>query len=144
MQLVIDPARIDPPTRRAECRCGQLSATVSGDPVRISVCHCLDCQRRSGSAFAAQARFAAADVKLEGRSNEWVQTADSGNKVYFHWCPDCGCDVWYQGGGGLPEAIAIPVGLFTDPNFPAPWFSVWEERKHDWVEILGDAVEHFD
>jgi hypothetical protein len=39
---------------------------------------------------------------------------------------------------------AIPVGAFADPSFPAPNFSVYEERKHDWVEVLGDQVEHMD
>lgn len=130
--------------RRAQCRCGQLSATVTGEPVRISVCHCLACQRRTGSPFAAQARYAAADVTIEGRSRVWEQFADSGNKAYYHWCPDCGCDVWYQGGAGLPDAIAIPIGTFADPAFPAPGFSVWEKRRHRWVAILGDEVEHLD
>ncbi len=130
--------------RRAECRCGQLSVTVTGEPIRISVCHCLACQRRTGSPFAAQARFEGADVTFEGESNSWVQVADSGNEAVFHWCPKCGCDVWYQGGSPVPGAIAIPIGLFADPGFPAPNFSVWEERKHQWVEILGDQVEHFD
>ena len=53
-------------THTASCRCGQLPATVTGEPVRVSVCHCLDCQRRSGSAFAAQARFPAETVTIEG------------------------------------------------------------------------------
>ena len=44
-------------TRTATCQCGQLAVACEGDPVRISVCHCLDCQKRSGSSFAAQARF---------------------------------------------------------------------------------------
>ena len=44
-------------TRRASCTCGQLHLETTGEPVRVSVCHCLDCQRRTGSAFAAQARF---------------------------------------------------------------------------------------
>jgi len=35
-------------------------------------------------------------------------------------------------------------GAFDDPYFAAPAFSVWEERKHDWVEVLGQAVEHLD
>lgn len=130
--------------RRAECRCGQLSATVSGEPIRISVCHCLACQRRTGSPFAAQARFDPADVRLEGQSRAWTQTADSGNRVVFHFCPECGTDVWYLGGAGLPEAIAIPIGAFADPAFPPPRFSVWEKRKHPWVAILGDEVEHSD
>ena len=129
--------------RRAECRCGQLSATVTGDPVRISVCHCLDCKRRSGSAFAAQARFALADVTFEGQSREWAHVGESGGRTVFHFCPECGTEVWYRG-GGLPDLIAIPIGTFADPAFPAPRFSVWEERKHDWVAILGDEVEHSD
>ena len=128
--------------RRAECRCGQLSATVSGQPIRISVCHCLACQRRTGSAFAAQARFNAGDVMIKGESREWARIADSGNRIVYHFCPECGSTVWYQGGGGLPEAIAIPLGAFADPGFPAPRFSVWEKRKHPWVAILGDEVEH--
>ncbi len=43
----------------------------------------------------------------------------------------------------MPEAVAIPVGLFADPNFPPPKFSVWEARKHPWVNIDMD-VEHHD
>lgn len=129
---------------RAECRCGQLSATVGGEPIRISVCHCLACQRRTGSAFAAQARFDPADVTIEGESREWARIADSGNRIIYHFCPECGSTVWYQGGAGLPEAIAIPLGAFADPGFPAPRFSVWGMRKHPWVAILGDEVKHSD
>ena len=52
--------------RHAECQCGQLRVDVSGEPIRVSVCHCLNCQRRSGSAFAAQARFEDKDVTITG------------------------------------------------------------------------------
>jgi len=38
--------------------------------------------------------------------------------------------------------IAIPLGAFDDPYFLKPAFSVWENRKHDWVEIVGDGIEH--
>ena len=43
-------------TRRAQCSCGQLAAICAGEPVRVSVCHCLECKRRSGSAFSNNAR----------------------------------------------------------------------------------------
>ncbi|RHW19417.1 aldehyde-activating protein [Sphingomonas gilva] len=130
-------------TRHASCRCGQLTAACEGEPVRISVCHCLACQRRSGSPFAEQARFPADKVQVAGKSKQWVRAADSGRAVIYHFCPDCGSTVWYQG-GPMPEAIAVPVGAFADPNFPPPRFSVWEERKHPWVAVLGDEVEHSD
>jgi len=129
-------------TRTATCRCGQLSATCTGEPVRVSVCHCLDCQKRSGSAFSAQARWPAEQVVVAGASKTFVHTADSGNTITHHFCPDCGSTVHYRIDGKFDGLIAIPVGAFADPAFPAPRFSVWEERKHDWVAILGDEVEH--
>jgi hypothetical protein len=128
--------------RTASCRCGQLKATVTGEPVRVSVCHCLKCKKRSGSAFAVQARWPAEQVTIEGRSGSFVKVADSGNPATFHFCPECGSDVHYDINGKFDGLVAIPLGAFNDPYFLQPRFSVWEERKNDWVEILGDDVEH--
>jgi hypothetical protein len=129
-------------SRTASCRCGQLKATVTGEPVRVSVCHCLNCKKRSGSAFAVQARWPADRVTIEGRSKSFVKTADSGNRAIFHFCPECGSDVHYENEGVFDDLVAIPLGAFDDPFFLIPSFSVWEERKPDWVEISGEDVEH--
>jgi hypothetical protein len=126
----------------ASCRCGQLRATVTGEPVRVSVCHCLNCKKRSGSAFAAQVRWPSEQVAIEGRSKSFKKVADSGNHATFYFCPDCGSDVHYDNNGKFDGQIAIPLGCFDDPFAFTPAFSVWEERKHDWVAILGDEVEH--
>ena len=130
----------------ASCRCGQLSASVTGEPVRVSVCHCRNCKKRSGSAFAVQARWPRGDTRIEGRSKTFVKVADSGNRATFHFCPECGSDVYYEIDGKFDdkfnELVAIPLGAFDDPFFLSPNFSVWESRKHDWVEIVGDEVEH--
>jgi hypothetical protein len=131
-------------THSASCRCGQLRATVTREPVRVSVCHCLDCQKRTGSAFSAQARWPTDLVAIEGNSKSWVHFADSGNQITHHFCPDCGSTVHYVIKGKFDGLVAIPLGAFDDPYFLKPKFSVWEERKHDWVEILGDDVEHSD
>jgi hypothetical protein len=128
--------------RTASCRCGQLRATVTGDPVRVSVCHCLNCKRRSGSAFAVQARWPAEQVTIVGRANSFKKMADSGNFATFHFCPECGSDVHYDNDGKFDGMIAIPLGAFDDPYFLKPAFSVWEKRKHEWVEISGEGVEH--
>jgi hypothetical protein len=125
--------------RTASCRCDQLKATAMGDPVRVSVCHCLDCKKRSGSAFSAQARWPSETVTTEGKSKTWFHFADSGNKITHHFCPDCGSTVYYVIEGKFDGLIAIPLGAFDDPYFTSPRFSVWEERKHDWVKILGEV-----
>jgi hypothetical protein len=129
-------------TRRAACSCGQLNLAVEGEPIRISVCHCLACQRRTGSAFGVQARFSREDVRVEGRSTQYIRTAESGNKAAFNFCPDCGSTVYYEL-DQVPGAVAIPVGAFADPTFPAPKVSIYEVRQHPWVGIQAD-VEHFD
>lgn len=126
----------------ASCRCGQLRATASGQPVRVSVCHCLACQKRTGSAFAAQARWPADQVRIEGKSKAWTRIADSGRSITYCFCPDCGSTVHYSG-GNFPDLVAIPLGAFDDPYFTRPGFSVWEKRRHEWAELLGelDRVE---
>ena len=128
--------------RRAACSCGKLEIVTEGEPTRISVCHCLDCQRRSGSAFAFQARFPEDEVTISGPSSQYTRTADSGNRATFHFCPDCGSTVYYRL-DAVPGSIAVAVGAFADPGFPAPTVSVYEERKHAWVALPADA-EHFD
>jgi len=131
-------------TRIATCRCGQLQASTSGEPVRLSVCHCLNCKKRSGSAFAVQARWPAEQVQIEGSSKTFVIVADSGNNCTFHFCPECGSDVYYVINGKFEGLVAIPLGAFDDPFFGSPEYSVWEQRKHPWLEIVGDEIENFD
>ena len=128
--------------RTASCRCGQLRVECAGDPVRISVCHCLECKRRSGSAFAAQARWPAEHITIEGQSKSFDKAGYSGNVATFHFCPDCGSDVFYLIDGKFEGLVAIPLGAFDDPFFFKPNYSVYENRKHDWLEITGEGIEH--
>lgn len=125
-------------TRRAQCSCGQLAITCEGEPVRISICHCLACQRRTGSAFGAQARFPRARVAIEGRAKTYVRIADSGAALTHSFCPDCGATVYYIQ-TALPDIVAVPLGAFADPAFPPPRFSVYERRRHAWVSVPEGA-----
>lgn len=109
--------------------------------MRVSVCHCLNCQKRSGSAFAVQARWQIEQVTLTGAVQEWKTVGDSGHQATFCFCPQCGSTVAYTV-DAMPGLIAIAVGAFADPNFPSPQYSVYEERKHAWVAVLGDDIEH--
>jgi hypothetical protein len=129
-------------TRTASCSCGQLRVTTDGEPVRISMCHCLACQQRTGSTYGAQARFPRERVKIEGTATKWTRTGDEGGRATFSFCPTCGSTVYYQI-DDMPHVIAVTLGSFADPNFPPPRVSVYEERKHPWVST-PDSAEHFD
>jgi hypothetical protein len=127
--------------RLASCSCGRLTAQVSGEPVRNSICHCLACQRRTGSVFGQQARFRREQVAISGESTEFVRVGDEGTRARFHFCPICGSTVYYEP-EGLEEYVAIPVGAFADPGFPAPTVSVYESRMHGWI-VPPPGAEHF-
>ncbi|MCY7304020.1 MAG: GFA family protein [Thermoleophilia bacterium] len=128
-------------TRPAACNCGQLRLEASGDPIRISMCHCLACQRRTGSAFSIQARFHSDQVEIVGQSSSYVRISDDMEReAAFFFCPECGATVYYTG-SDQPELVAVPVGAFADPRFPPPTVSVFESRRHLWLE-LPDGIEH--
>jgi hypothetical protein len=79
-------------------------------------------------------------VTISGTSKEFVRVGDEGTKVTFRFCPECGATVYYTG-EGFDGAVVIPVGVFADPQFPSPTFSVYEERMHSWVSMPPD-IEH--
>jgi hypothetical protein len=59
-------------------------------------------------------------VRIEGDATEYVRISDEGAERSLFFCPRCGATVYWSG----PEHIAVPVGAFADPNFPAPRVSV--------------------
>jgi hypothetical protein len=126
-------------TRRAACSCGQLSLTIEGEPVRISMCHCYECQRRTGAVTSNQARFAREQVTVAGQATEWTRKAESGNALTFHFCPVCGSTVYWTG-EGFPGFVAVAIGTFADPTFPPPTIAVWEECRHPWVPPPADPA----
>ncbi|MGA0604270.1 GFA family protein [Caulobacter sp. KR2-114] len=119
-------------SRTATCSCGQLRVTCQGEPVRRSICHCLECQKRTGSVFAVQARFPRAAVVIEGRSSTWARRGDSGQSATFRFCPVCGATICWEA-EGVPGFVTVAVGAFADPGFPEPQVSVYEERCHPWA-----------
>ena len=107
------------------------------------MCHCLACQRRTGSAFSIQAGFTSAQVHVDGRFSDYARVSDEGDKeLTFHFCPDCGATVFFTG-SDAPDVIAVPVGAFADPSFPPPTVSVFESRRHPWF-VVPVAIERND
>nr|WP_239537617.1 GFA family protein [Dyella mobilis] len=113
---------------------------VHGETLGAGVCHCLACQRRTGSVFAALAAFAA-PFTVHGAATEFVRTGDQGGRFRFRFCPVCGSTVFH-----VDEAddtyVMVAVGAFADPDFPAPQDSVYECRKHAWVQLPENVARY--
>jgi hypothetical protein len=130
--------------REASCHCGQLRLDVDGDPFVVSICHCLACQRRTGSAFGMQAAFRPEQVRVTGRYDGYTRVSDEADRKehVFHFCPECGSQVFYTEPTD-PDLIVVAVGSFADPSFPPPTESSYESRKHPWVG-LPESIQRDD
>jgi hypothetical protein len=123
-------------SRTAACACGQFSLIVTGEPVLVSQCHCLACQKRTGSAFGVQGFFLREHAGApQGASRIYRRAGDSGNAISFHFCPECGSTLFWEP-DTRPDMICVAVGGFADPRFPSPGRSIWSEHRHPWGAVL--------
>ena len=130
------------PIRTSSCNCGQLRLTYDGpDPVRISLCQCYECQRRTGTLFSVQARLPREHVTIEGEASSWdfpvpnveaeFLSCDSGGATYY-FCPRCGSTVYWDI-KVAPDLVGVAVGNFTDPEFPQPMIAGFEAYGTPWA-----------
>jgi hypothetical protein len=133
--------REDEMERIAQCHCGQLRAVTSGEPDSVYVCHCKACQRRTGAVIHNGSRWLKSQVRIEGEHKTYGRIADSGLEIRFHFCPNCGSSVFWEGDRS-PTTCGIAVGCFADPSFPTPTSSGWEESMHRWLGLPPSTV-HF-
>ena len=108
--------------------------------MRVSICHCLECQKRTGSAFGQQSRWPRAQIRIEGQAKVFRRTGDTGKVVTFYFCPECGSTVYWEI-PGLDEFWAVAVGAFADPDFPAPTVAVYEDRRHPWTQDPNSVIQ---
>jgi len=128
-------------TRIAHCCCGSLRAEVTGEPALVAACHCIECQRRTGSPFGVGAYFPKDLVRTEGPNKVYLRGSDSGRKIECHFCPNCGSTVFWRP-EFVPDLLGIAFGAFADPSMSRPTLSVWETTRHPWV-TFDHELEHY-
>ncbi|HZR81622.1 MAG TPA: GFA family protein [Candidatus Binatia bacterium] len=127
-------------SRSARCHCGSLELACSGDPRKISMCHCRECQRRTGSPFSVAVFYERSRFEVRsGTSEVFERSSASGFPVRFHFCPRCGSNVYWEP-ARMPDLVGVAVGAFADPTFPQPEQSVWTREKHPWIRLPQDVA----
>jgi hypothetical protein len=127
--------------RKAECHCGSLKIIARGEPERVYLCHCQACRRRTGTAFHFGASYPKDQVRLEGERKIYERGADSGNRIRFYFCPDCGSNLYWEGDRN-PAVCGVAVGAFDVMAFPPPGDSIYEESMHPWLGLPDGTVHH--
>lgn len=126
----------------ARCHCGALEVACEGEPRKVSLCHCEQCQRRTGSAFSVAVFYERALVAVRGEAASYVRSSASGFAVDFRFCPACGSNLfWYP--ARMPALVGVAYGCFADRDFAMPEQAVWAAEGHRWVS-LPDDMPSFD
>jgi hypothetical protein len=114
------------------CACGAIRYRFSGDPLFAVNCHCRDCQRETGSAFAPILGVAAAGFELlrgEPRFHDLI--ANSGFLTRRAFCSDCGSRLY-----GLPQSntdlVTIRAGSLDAPSIYRPTADIFVSRAQPW------------
>jgi len=126
-----------------KCLCGDVTLHVKGEPVMQGNCHCTDCKKNTGAAFATILFFKDEQVNvLSGETVSFQYIADSGNKKTKEFCSKCGSLV-YGINSGRTGIKSIYIGILDDGSFARPQFNVYTSRALPFVPI-DESLDNFE
>ncbi|TRW18228.1 GFA family protein [Glacieibacterium frigidum] len=124
------------------CQCGAVRYRVSAADLKVYACHCRECQRQSGSAFALSAPVRSADFALTGDVGVWSRGTASGARTACSFCAACGTRIHHQS-SAAPEWLTLKPGTLDDTSGLFARAHIWTAHRQPWV-ILDPAVEAFE
>ena len=127
--------------RTGRCLCGEVTYSLSGDPIAIAVCHCEHCQRQGGSAFSVNLVAHQSQLTVDGQLQTYEETGEHGDQVYVRrrFCGNCGSPIVSE--LAQPEGIiAVKVGTLDDKSDVQPTVQAWCVDRQPWVSLPDMAV----
>ena len=124
------------------CQCGAVHYEVRAEPIAVWACHCTDCQKQSGAAYALSMPVPRAAIAVtKGEVARWERTADSGRKMMCVFCPACGARLWHEPAALAAIAIVKPGTLDdTAQDWLNPAGHIWTKSRQPWVEIPAGVI----
>lgn len=117
------------------CACGTVRYRLSSAPMFVHCCHCRDCQRQTGSAFAINALIETDRItRLAGELEPIAMPTESGRPHDVYRCRACQTAVWSDY-GGRPTLRFVGVGTLDDPAVLAPDVHIYTRSKLPWIEL---------
>ena len=124
---------------KGSCLCGGIHYEIAGDIVGINYCHCRQCRKASGTAFATNAAVATSDFHLSrGRERLAAIESSPGKKRYF--CSGCGSPIYSQFDDRL-ETVYVRIGTIDDDSALSPDVHIHVASKAPWYEIRDDLPQ---
>jgi hypothetical protein len=127
--------------REGGCACGSVRYRLTSDPLFVHCCHCLNCQRQTGSAFVINLLIETDRVELLAGDPQPVSVPRNGGKKQRIWrCPTCEVAVFSQ--YTSRKVRFVRGGTLDDPASVAPDVHIYTRSKLPWV-TLPDSVPAF-
>ena len=126
------------PFAQGSCQCGNITVSMSRKPAMMLQCHCLDCQKSTGTGHTSNAYFETDDVTIVGETNGHSVIAENGTEMTRYFCPDCGSRM-YGRNSARPGLISIQVGCLEDHSWFSPQAVLYLSRQNDW-DITSDEI----
>ena len=128
--------------REGGCSCGAVRYRLASEPMFVHCCHCLNCQRQTGSAFVINVLIEADRVEMLAAEPHPVDVPrDDGSRQRIFRCPTCELAVYSEYGG--PAVRFVRAGTLDDPSAVAPDVHIYTRSKQPWV-ALPDGVPAFE
>ena len=124
-----------------KCACGTIQYETNADPIVMLNCHCSDCRKANGSAYAALIILPKSAVKLRGEPRFHMVLGGSGKRVERGFCPSCGSQVIVRI-EKLPDALAIQAGTLDDPTLFSPSLDIYTDSAPPW-DHMQSATKKF-
>jgi len=113
------------------CMCGAIRYECEAEPIAMGNCHCRDCQRATGSGFAAAVLVPISAVKISGEVKYHEVTGDSGAIVRRGFCSNCGARLFGQP-AAAPDILDIMAGSLDDPSWFRPQADIYVASAQPW------------
>ncbi len=123
--------------RTGGCACGQVRLTLTGQPRRVGLCHCMTCRKSHGAAYNPFAVFERRQVRMTGDTAAW----ESSPGYVRRFCPVCGSSVMFEDVTG-GEEVEVSLGSLDEPRQFTPSYELWVKRRETWQAAL--PVEQWD
>jgi hypothetical protein len=130
--------------RRGRCLCGQVTVELAGEPLAVSLCHCVNCQKTSGSAFSVIAVVLRDQIRFAGPVAVFNDVGDSGRGFERCFCPGCGSPVESRSEHLASRGITIvKASLFDDTGWLQPAEQIYCQSAQRWLNGgVGDIRRH--
>ncbi len=119
------------------CLCGKVRYSADAEPVFTGICHCRNCQKESGSAFAIVIGIPQTALSVQGDLKTFEDKGDSGMAMLRRFCPNCGSTLMDQA-MAMPDVIMVQAGTLDDPSWVKPAMQIYCDSAQPWVQLDGE------